>query len=85
MLQFRSCWAKNGNIIAAAFQSKGKLHILSNFFKVHEGLESKRKERGVLLQHYDNTKRGADQFNELVANFHNPHRHSTVALSLLNG
>jgi hypothetical protein len=71
--------------VAAAYQSKGKLHILSNFFTVEELLESKGKERGLLLQHYDNTKRAGDHFNELVSNFHNHHAHRRQEMTLLNG
>ena len=37
------------------------------------------------MQHYDKTKRAADQFNHLVSNFHNNHPQCTTKLTLLNG
>lgn len=80
----RSRFARHGSIIAATFHSNAKLNILSNFFIAQELSKSIGKDRGVLLQHYDATKRGADQFNLLVKNFHNHHSHSTPQLSLLN-
>jgi hypothetical protein len=83
--KFWSRFAHKGLLIAAAFHSKGKLHFLSNFFQVVETPNSDGAERGKMIQHYDNTKRGRDQFNQLVANFHNPHPHKQGKHSLLHG
>lgn len=46
---FRSRFVTKNNIVAGAYQSKSKLHILFNFFTITETTESKGKERGVLL------------------------------------
>jgi hypothetical protein len=72
-------------MVAATFHSKAKLNLLSNYFKVSELPKSDGKERGKLIQHYDDTKRASDKFNFMVKFFHNFHSHSTPDLSILNG
>ncbi len=83
--QWTSRWARKKNIVAATFQRKGVLNLLSNFFNVTKVSQSGAEMRRIMLDHYDATKRGADQFNELVANFHDQHRHSTLELTILQG
>lgn len=80
-----SRFARKGKLIAGAFHSKAKLHIVSNYFKAREIGKSGFHERRKLLQHYDDTKRGADKFNYLVKRFHNAHAHPDPARTILNG
>jgi hypothetical protein len=82
--KFRSRFARKGLLVTAVFHSKSKLHFLSNFFQVVEIPNSDRAERGKMIQYYDNTKRRGDQFNQLVANFHNPHLHKQGKHSLFH-
>jgi len=82
--KFRSRWAKKGNLVVATFHSNAKVNLVSNFYTVNELSRSVGKDRGVLLQHYDNTKRAADKFNLMVKKFHNPHPHLSEMHTLLN-
>ena len=81
----KSRWAKKNNITAACFYNKGKLHLLSNALIVSDGGLSNYVERKKFLDHYDATKRGGDQFNLMVANFHNHHSHNSPSRSFLVG
>jgi hypothetical protein len=83
--KWRSRFAKQGNVVAATFHSKAKLNILSSWFKVEEGEQSTGADRGVLLQHYDRTKRATDLFNHVVASYHYKHPHKDRSMTQLIG
>lgn len=83
--QHRSRWAEMDGVTAACFYNRGVLHLLSNFLIVNDGGKSSAAERRIFLEHYDNTKRAADQFNNYVSKFHNHHSHAQQSHSFLNG
>lgn len=82
---YRSRFAQKEDILAATFHRKAKVNILTNFWKVVEQEYSNGKERKQVLDYYDNTKRGTDQFNRVAASYHYDHPHKDIQHNLLFG
>jgi hypothetical protein len=84
--QWRSRWATKETLVAAGYYRNARLHIITNAYSVTEGsARVKAQDRNILLEHYDETKRSADQFNHVWSNFHCRHPHKKFLPSLAIG
>jgi len=61
--------SKNDHLISACYHEKQKVCLLSTAFGLKEGTISDYQKRHPLLNFYDDTKRCADQFNQLNKNY----------------
>lgn len=83
--KWRVHMATKGGLVAESYHQKRKLNLLTSWFTVKEHHGSKREERLPILQHYDDTKRWTDQFDQLVSSYHFDHSHSDWKITLLLG
>jgi hypothetical protein len=83
--QWRVHLAEGDGAIAACYHQKKKLCLVTTAFKVEEKEGATRDDRLPVLQHYDDTKRWTDQFDQLASNFHYHHSHSDWKATLLLG
>ncbi|GAM18133.1 hypothetical protein SAMD00019534_013080 [Acytostelium subglobosum LB1] len=73
-----SRFATQEGIIAAAYHNKKIIQLATTFFDVQESPERRlQSERQDILDLYDDTKRGLDQFNQLATYFWHDHPHSS--------
>lgn len=82
---YRSRFAQKGEILAGTFHRRAKVNILSNVWDMVGQEFSNSKERKQVLDYYDNTKRGTDQFNRVAASYHYDHPHKNVKHNILFG
>jgi hypothetical protein len=74
------------NITAVCYHQNAKLRLVTNVFN-NEPTDKRvnYSERSPVLDHYDETKRAADQFNQVWHNFHFDHSHNELTQSLVIG
>ncbi len=77
--------AMKDEVIAAAHNRKKLVCLMSNAFTVANVESASGEIRSRILEHYDNTKRRTDQFNQLTFNYHYNHRHSNIKHNILIG
>jgi hypothetical protein len=83
--QWRVHLACKDRLVVGSYKQKKTLNLVSSWFKVEEKVSATREDRLPLLNHYDNTKRMTDQFDQLASSYAFNHRHSHFMITLLLG
>jgi len=83
--QWRVHMAERGGVVAATYHQKAKLNLVSTWFRLEEKKHATRGDRLTMLNHYDDTKRWTDQFDQLVTSYHFNHPHKDWRITLLLG
>ncbi len=83
--QWRSHVAEKDGLVAVAYHQNSKINLVSSLFTVSEKKGATKKDRQHILDHYDNTKRWGDQFDQLFSYFFFDHAHADWRVTLLIG
>jgi len=89
--RWRSHFAKKDSIVAVTYaRKKTNINLLTSWFSLKQSRNKTNyvwsaKTRTPILDHYDATKRAADQFNGMVSAYHFNHAHTEMKSAILVG